>query len=128
MLYLKSFSERIFTSFSVELLDRFKNMQGVVQWFSTLLAQLCTIIMTVLLVSFYLLVKHYFKINEIQDSDSVCFLLKLIDREGGKEIWKFQKFILFTYSFFYKSRMLIKAEFIWSKYSKNCNIVKYHFN
>ncbi len=27
MLFLKSFSERIFTSFSVELLDRFKNMQ-----------------------------------------------------------------------------------------------------
>ncbi len=69
--------------------------------------------MTVLLVFFFFFFKHYFKINEIQDSDSVCFLLKRIDREGGKKYEKFQKFILFTYSFcFNKSRMLIKAEFI----------------
>ncbi len=55
--------------------------------------------MTVLLVFFFfLLVKHYFKINEIQDSDSVCFLLKLIDREGGKEIWKVSK-VYFIYLF-----------------------------
>ncbi len=99
MLFLKSFSERIFTSFGVELLDRFKNMQVC----STVVLNLIGSIMyknydSAVNFFFFSLIKHYFKINEIQDSDSVCFLLKLIDREGGKEIWKVSK-VYFIYLF-----------------------------
>ncbi len=68
MLFLKSFSERIFTSFGVELLDRFKNMQVC----STVIRNLIGYVLELWQCCF-LLVNHYFEINDIQDSDSVFF-------------------------------------------------------